>query len=120
MRAARRDTTRTRTVGCAHVGSSRRACPRARVDERHVRTALAAALRRHRHPRGARASLQREDNIKALLISVASTQATRIKHHDMLTRACAVFLFEHPSVVSNACSFSAALFLSLETSLAGP
>ena len=53
-------------------------------------------------------------------ISVASTQATRIKHHDMLTRACAVFLFEHPSVVSNSCSFSTALFLSLATSLAGP
>ena len=32
-----------------------RAYPRARVDERHVRTALATALRRHRHRRSARA-----------------------------------------------------------------
>ena len=52
-------------------------------------------------------------------MSVVSTHATRIKHHDMLTRAWAVFLFEHLSVVSNSCSFSTALFPSLETSLAG-
>ena len=60
-------------------------------------------------------------NGKATSSTVISIQATtRIKHQDIFTRACAVFLFEHLSVVSNSCSFSTALFLSLATSLAGP
>ena len=95
-----------------------RACPRARVDEKHVRTALAAALRRHRHRRGARALLQREDNIKALLISVVSTQATRLEHRNMRTRAFAFSLFDRLAVDRAPRSFSTALLLSLTTTLA--
>ena len=64
---------------------------------------------------------QQSCNGKAISSTVASTQeATRTKHQDIFTCACAVFLFEHLSVVSNPCSFSTALFLSLATSLARP
>ena len=59
-----------------------------------------------------------EDNIKALLISVVSTQATRLEHRNMRTRAFAFSLFDRLAVDRAPRSFSTALLLSLTTTLA--
>ena len=82
MRAARRDTTRTRTVGCAHVGSSRRACPRARVDERRVRASGRGAAAASATPRAATGGQHRGINVsrqarKQLLVGSSTATYAR-------------------------------------------